>query len=172
MVRSSNRRTINPFYPLFSPPTTWQQNCFLICWCSIWDWLSQQVAFNAPLHIINSIFPWYSQQHLLGILPKGCLDPFSLLFNPAGIFPCGKGGRGLSQCYHSCPGEPWLLGRCNPASLRHWPASLLPPLPSSVWSSDGFWWSPSVGCWPPALAWKPSWKFPLKFSGSSQTPTA
>lgn len=27
-----------------------------------------------------------------------------------------------------------------------------------------------MGCWAPALVWKPSWKFPLKFAGSSQTP--
>lgn len=76
--------------------------------------------------------------------PKGVWIPYhcSSSLTPAGPIPCGKEGSGLSQCYHSCPGEPRLLGRPNPIqpssdTEQHLYPHLCPPLFEAQMDFDG-----------------------------------
>lgn len=75
---------------------------------------------------------------------KGVWIPYdcSSSLTPAGPIPCGKEGSGLSQCYHSFPGEPRLLGRSNPIqpssdTEQHLYPHLCPPLFEVQMDFDG-----------------------------------
>lgn len=191
MTKSSNRRRMNSFYPLFLSQNTnrktdgmlcWYPIQDWLCWYPIQDWLSHQVDFKFSLYTLNSFFfmsfptvsafgrnsaqrvfkppttfqvPTALRVFIQSVEKKYAVDLHSVIITPVEnhmpLLRSGKTQLSPHQVLNSC-------------------VNINPALHSSAWSPDVFFdrvIRNTMGCWAPALVWMPSWKFPLKFRGSS-----